>query len=224
MKMKPLPVLAASLLVVTGLVSGCSASVSVGDSTTSAAPAPDTSSSVDLTETITNDQYGFSFKYAPPFEPQEDTTFSGEGGADSANTTAVFDTEGSQIGGQYRDAFVVNVYELQAEITEDNLADAKAELENSVIPQLEQSTDDMKISEVTETTVAGKPAFSADATFTAEGKGITSTLYFVFDGNREYQVLTQAADENWDGLQPTFDAMLGSLTITGASASPSAGA
>ena len=65
--------------------------------------------------------------------------------------------------GQYRDAFVVNVYPLQTEITPDKLPDAKAELENSVIPQLEASTQDMKISEITETTVAGKPAFTADA-------------------------------------------------------------
>lgn len=196
--------------------------MSVGDSST--APAPENSSDVQLTETITNDQFGFSFMYAPPFEPQDDTSFSGEGGADSANTTAVFDTDGAQIGGQYRDAFVVNVYPLQTEITPDKLPDAKAELENSVIPQLEASTQDMKISEITETTVAGKPAFTADATFTEEGKGISSTLYFVFDGSTEYQILTQAADENWDKLQPTFAAMLNSMQITGTSASPSAGA
>ena len=93
---------------------------------------------------------------------------------------------------------------------------------HAIMSQLMESY--AEISEITETTVAGKPAFTADATFTEEGKGISSTLYFVFDGSTEYQILTQAADENWDKLQPTFAAMLNSMQITGTSASPSAGA
>ena len=48
-------------------------------------------------------------------------------------------------------------------------------------------------------------------------------MYFIFDGSVEYQILVQSAAKNWDGLQPTFDAMLQSFTLTGA-ASPSAGA
>lgn len=220
--MQRFAVLAAAALVATGLVSGCSASVSVGDDPTTQA-SPGQNAGPELTETLVNDQYGFSFKYAPPFEPRDDTSFAGEGGENSTTTEAVFDTEGSQIDGQYRDAFVVNVYPLQVEITEDNLPDAKAELENSVIPQLKQSTPGMEISSLTDTTLGGKPAFMADASFEVNGQPIKTTMYFVFDGKVEYQVLVQAAEKNWEGLQPTFDAMLQSFTLTGTTAATPSG-
>lgn len=222
--MRTFPIVAASVLLAAGMVSGCSASVSVGDTSPSPSAESSQSAGVELTETLVNDEYGFSFKYAPPFEPQDDTSFAGEGGGDSSKTEAVFDTEGSQIGGQYRDAFVVNIYPLNAEVTEDDLPAAKAELENSVIPELKSSTPGITISPLVETTLAGKPAFEADVAFDVEGQPIKSTMYFVFDGSTEYQVLVQASQKNWDGLQPTFDSMLASFTITGTSGSPSAGA
>ncbi len=218
--MRTFPVVAASVLLAAGLVSGCSASVDVG---TTPSPEATTDSGVQLTETLSNSEYGFSFMYSPPFEEQDDTSFAGEGGGDSSTTEAVFDTEGAQIGGQYRDAFVVNVYPLSTTITEENLPDAKAELENTVIPQLKASTPGITITPLVDTTVAGKPAFEADVAFDVEGEPIKSTMYFIFDGSVEYQILVQSAAKNWDGLQPTFDAMLQSFTLTGA-ASPSAGA
>ena len=195
-----------------------SASVEVGGT-----PEPSASAeTAALTETLVNDQYGFSFGYSPPFEPQAQTEFSGGGGADSTTTEAVFDTEGAQIGGQYRDAFVVNVYPLQSEVTAENLPDARVELENTVIPQLKASTPGMTVSPLADTTVAGRPAFTADVSFEVEGEPIESTMYFVFDGRTEYQILTQAAKKNWDGLQSTFESMLASFTIDTATATPTA--
>ena len=81
----------------------------------------------------------------------------------------MFDTDGTQVGGQYRDAFLVNVYELNTEITEENLDAVQAELEQSVIPQLEQSSENMQISELSPVTVSGLNGFEADATFDVEG-------------------------------------------------------
>lgn len=216
--MRGFGVMAAVVVLAVGGVSGCSASVEVGGT-----PEPTTTTGgVALTETLVNDQYGFSFGYSPPFEPQADTEFSGGGGADSTTTEAVFDTEGAQIGGQYRDAFVVNVYPLPAEVTADDLPDARAELENTVIPQLKASTPGMTVSPLTDTTVAGRPAFTADVSFDVDGQPIESTMYFVFEGKAEYQILTQAAKKNWDGLQPTFESMLASFTIDAATATPTA--
>ena len=208
----------ASLLLVVGGVGGCSASVELGSGPDRTA----SSGGVALTETIVDDRYGFSFGYSPPFEPLKDTEFSGGEGPGSTTSAAVFDTEGAEIGGQYRDAFVVNVYPLQVEVTEENLPDARAELENTVIPQLKAETPGMTFSSLTDTTLAGRPAFTADVAFDVEGEPIESRMYFIFDGRTEYQILTQAAKRNWSGLQPTFDAMLGSLTISGATATPTA--
>jgi len=221
--MKTASAVAASVLVAAGLLSGCSGSVSIGGDT-SASPTqatPDATTGVELTETLSNSEFGFSFGYSPPFEERDDASFSNEGGATTSQTFAVFDTEGSQIAGQYRDAFVVNVYPLQVEITEADLPAAKQELEQNVIPQLKASSPGMKIAPLTDSTLGGKPAFYTETTFDVEGKPIKSEMYFVFDGATEYQVLAQSAEQNWEQLKPTFDAMFSSFTLTGASASPS---
>jgi PsbP-like protein len=201
-------------------LAGCSGSAEV--STDSASPAASAEQSVpaDVT-TFTSDQYGFSFQYAPPFEEKSDVTLDAESGASSADSVAVFDTEGTQVGGQYRDAFVVNVYELNTEITADNLDQVQAELEQTVIPQLEQSSDNMQISELSPASVNGVDGFMADANFDVEGTAMTSQLYFLFDGAMEYQLLTQSATDRWTELQPTFEQMVNSFTVAAPAAAES---
>lgn len=203
--------LIAGIALIVGLA-GCSSSSSTdsagGDSASPTAEA--TTAPADM-KTYTSEKYGFSFQYAPPFEEKTDTTWEAQSDASSTDTVAVFDVEGTQVGGQYRDAFVVNTYELNTEITDENLDQVATELEQSVIPQLEQSSDDMQISELVSTEVNGLKGFQADATFTVEGTPMTSRLYFLFDGNIEYQLLTQSATDRWEELQPTFEAMVNSF-------------
>jgi hypothetical protein len=208
----------AGVALIVGL-GGCSSGAedTGGDATPTAEA---TTAPADVT-TYTSDQYGFSFQYAPPFEEQSDTTWQAQSEASSADTVAVFDVEGTQVGGQYRDAFVVNVYQLNAEITDENLEQVAAELEQNVIPQLEQSSEDMQISELVSTEVNGLKGFQADATFAVEGTPMTSTLYFLFDGNLEYQLLTQAATDRWSELQPTFDSMVNSFQVSADAATES---
>jgi hypothetical protein len=215
----------AGIALVIGL-GGCSSSSDSGSGGESASPTAEatTQAPADLT-TFTSDKYGFSFQYAPPFEEKTDTTWEAQSDASSADTVAVFDVEGTQVGGQYRDAFVVNTYQLNAEITDENLDQVAAELEQTVIPQLENSSEDMQITELVSTEVNGLKGFQADATFTVEGTPMSSTLYFLFDGNLEFQLLTQAATERWEELQPTFEQMVNSFQVSGeaaASESPAA--
>lgn len=219
--MKRIPLLAAAVLAL-GLVSGCSANVQVGDPTNSPSPSASPSTSVPsgLSETYTDDEFGFSFSYGPPFELNDTASFAGQGGGAATKTVAVFDTDGAQIEGQYRDAFVVSVYKLNTTITDENLPQAKQELESTVIPQLKQSTPGIQLTPLRDETVAGKKAFAADASFDLAGTPVKSTLYFIFDGTMEYQILVQAVEQNWTKLQPTFDKMLASFTITGAASAP----
>ena len=215
----------AGIALIVGL-GGCSSSSESGDGGESASPSAAATSEVpaDVT-TYTSDQYGFSFQYAPPFEEKSDTTWEAQSEASSADTVAVFDVDGTQVGGQYRDAFVVNTYQLNTEITDENLEQVATELEQSVIPQLEQSTDDMQISELVSTEVNGLKGYQADATFTVEGTPMTSTLYFLFDGDLEFQLLAQSATDRWSELQPTFETMVNSFQVSAdaaASESPAA--
>jgi len=217
--------LIAGIALIVGLA-GCSSSSESSSGGDSASPTAEASTAVPAdTTTYTSDQFGFSFQYAPPFEEKSDTTWEAQSEASSADTVAVFDVDGTQVGGQYRDAFVVNTYQLNTEITDENLEQVATELEQSVIPQLEQSTDDMQISELVSTEVNGLKGYQADATFTVEGTPMTSTLYFLFDGDLEFQLLAQSATDRWSELQPTFETMVNSFQVSAdaaASESPAA--
>lgn len=213
----------AGLALIVGL-GGCSsggedgAAAPEGSAAASSAPAN--------VKTYTSDKHGFSFQYAPPFEEKSDTTWEAQTDASSADTVSVFDTEGTEVGGQYRDAFVVNVYELNTEITDENLPQVATELEENVLPQLRQSSPDMEMTELVSTEVNGLKGFQADATFSVEDTPMNTTLYFLFDGDTEYQLLTQAASDRWEELRPTFDAMVNSFQVSqtagAASESPAA--
>ena len=118
-------------------------------------------------QTYTSDKYGFSFQYAPPFEQKDDTSFklravpaartrwqcSTPMGRRSAGGIAT--PSGECLRAQHR-------------ITEENLDAVQAELEQSVIPQLEQSSENMQISELSPVTVSGLNGFEADATSTSK--------------------------------------------------------
>lgn len=204
--------LTAGLLGAVMIVSGCSSD----SSSDSGQPVPEGT-------TYTSTQYGFEFTYQAPFEEQKDTEWEAESGA-STDSVAVFDTTGSRVDGQFRDAFVVNVYQLGQEIVAGDLPAVQKELESSVLPSLESSNEQMQIGDLTETEVAGLPGFTAAATFSVSDTPMTTTMYFLFNGDLEYQILEQATAENWDALQPDFQRMLDSFTVidSARSASPSA--
>jgi hypothetical protein len=187
------------------VLGGCSSGVTAGDES----PSP-----VGGAQTYSSEKYGYSFEYDAPFEQIEDARTDSEGGGSAVESVAVFDVDGTQVDGQYRDAFLVNVYALSTEITEETLDQARTELEESVLPELEQAGEGMQVGDLAETTVGGLPGFLADAEFEVSGTPMTSQLYFVFDGDTEYQLLTQSASDRWSELEPTFDRMVGSFTVS----------
>lgn len=198
-------------------LAGCSGNVEVstGGESASASPAVSEAPAGEI-QTYTDDQFGFSFDYPAPFEQMDNATMEAQTDAGPAASAAVFDTKGTVVNGTYKDAFMVSVYELGATVDESNLEAAKAELESSVIPQLESSTQDMQISELRETEVGGLPGYTADATFTSDGTPMTTSLTWVFDGDVEYQLLAQSASDQWDSLIPAFEGMLDSFRVSGA--------
>lgn len=210
------------LIAVVGLVAtiglaGCSGSADGGGSS-----APSTSASASApVQTYTSDQYGYSFQYSAPFEVKSDTTTEAETEQGAAESTAVFDTTGSQVGGQYRDAFMVSVYPLSTTVDESNIDQAATEIEQSVLPQLQQTAKNMQFGELATTDVNGVPGYQVDATYEVESTPMSSTIYFLFDGDVEYELLVQATTENWQGLQPAFAQMVDSFTVApSASGSP----
>jgi hypothetical protein len=163
------------------------------------------------TKTYTDSDYGYSFEYPASWKIQEKTSVDVSAGAASTGGVGVLDPKGAKAGGSYIDLMLVSVYKLNATVDDSLLPQLKSEIE-SILVSLEGQGDDMKVEKpLAETTAAGMKGYNVTYSFTKDGTPCTSTLYFLFDGNMEYQLTTQAANENWAADQPIFDAMIASF-------------
>ena len=162
-------------------------------------------------KTYTDPDYGYSFAYPASWQIQQDTSVDVSAGGTVAGSVGVFDPEGAKAGDTYIDLMLVSVYKLTITVGDSNLAQIKSEIE-SVLQSLEGQGGDMKRERpLTETSAAGMTGYEVTYSFTKEGVPCTSTLYFLFNGNMEYQLTTQASTENWEADQPIFKAMISSF-------------
>jgi hypothetical protein len=162
--------------------------------------------------TYTNKDFKFQLTYDSSLLT-ESTSLSSAGAAGNA---AAFDVgfvnpNGTKSSGEYRDGLVVSVYKLTQTVTADMLPLVKTELEK-ILPQLEQSLGaSTTLSALKEVDINGMKGFSSDASFTLDKIPFKATLYFLINGNLEYQVTAQASESNWDGMQSAFTAMMDSF-------------
>lgn len=198
-----LVLMASALILLLGLVgAACSSGDNGGSATTEAGGG---------VKTYTDKTFGFSFEYPEDWKLEEGNTAEVTAGGGSAGAVAVFDPDGAKVGDIYIDLMQVSVYELTIVVDESMMSDVKVELEN-VLAQLEAQSADMNMeTDLTAVTVNGMLGFEITYTFLKDGEPATSTLYFLFDGDIEYQLTTQSADEHWEANQPVFDAMVASF-------------
>ena len=162
-------------------------------------------------KTYTDADYGYSFQYPAGWEVQKGDSADVTAGGSAAGSVGVFNPDGAVAGDTYIDLAQVSVYELNVTIDESMMPAVKTEVE-AVLASLESQASDMKIVEaLTETTASGMSGFKVTYSFSKNGAPATSTLYFLFTGNIEYQVTLQAASENWEADKPLFDALLASF-------------
>jgi hypothetical protein len=166
----------------------------------------------DDAKTYTDADYGYSFKYPASWKIQEDTTVDASAGAASTGGVSVFDPKGAKVKSTYIDLMLVSVYKLTVTVDDSVFPQLKSEIE-AVLASLESQGTGMRVQEpLAQTTAAGMKGYNVTYSFTKDGTPCTSTLYFLFDGNMEYQLTTQASNENWAANQPIFDAMIASFT------------
>jgi hypothetical protein len=165
--------------------------------------------------TYTSKDYKFQLTYDGSMLTQS-TSLSSAG---AAGGTSVFDVgfvnpKGTKSSGEYRDGLIVSVYKLTQTVTDAMLPAVKTELEG-ILPQLEAALgSDAKIGSLTAVDLAGIKGFSADATFTLDKIPFKATLYFLINGNLEYQVTTQAAQDKWATMEPVFKSAMESFKAT----------
>ena len=171
----------------------------------------DDASSSSGEKTYTDEKYGYSFEYPGSWKLEEGGTADISAGGSSAASVGVYDPEGAVAEDTFIDMMQVSVYELNVTVDESLMPEIKGEVE-AVLETLESQAGGLDtLVPLAEAEVGGMSGYSVTYSFTKNGAPVTSTLYFMFSGEVEYQLTVQAADENWQADQPTFDAILDSF-------------
>lgn len=164
-------------------------------------------------QTYGNADYNVSFQYDSLFTETSDTTSQGSAGGSSVFKVGFYDEDGTTSDGEYRDGFVLNVYKLNQQVTEDMMPAAKAEIEG-LLPQLTQTFGgNAKAGELQEISTNGIQGFKADVSFTMDGVPFASTMYFLISGDVEFQITMQAAKSRWSELQPSFQHVIDTFAV-----------
>ena len=172
------------------------------------------------TTTYTNDEYGFSFDYDSGTFTESDDVSAEKAGADSAFRVAFADPDGTEVGDQKRDGFIVNVYELNANLDEFPAEQVEPELKKEIeglLPELAaglgSSATFGSLESISQDEGFG---YKVDATFDVEDTPFKSRMFFLFYGDTEYQLTFQAAEDRWSDLEPKFKEVIDSFSVTSA--------
>ncbi len=168
------------------------------------------------TTTYTNDEYGFSFDYdSGVFTESTDTSAAGSAGGDSVFKIGFFDENGTKQGDQFRDGFLINIYKLNVKIDESLMPAVADEIEK-LLPELGKAFGSgATFSDLTEVKSGNVMGFKTDSTYEMEGTPFKATMYFLFNGDIQYQLTFQAADDRWSELEPSFKQVMDTFTVTG---------
>jgi len=185
------------LPLVLGLVpAGCSAGfdLSCGETTSE-------------TKTYVDEDYGYSFQYPGDWIVQQGGTADVTAGSGSEGGVSVYDPDGAVAGDYYIDLFQVSVYELAVAVEESMMSEIKSEVE-SMLNDLEAQGGWTRTEDLSDASVNAIDGYRVTYTSTTDGTPTTSTFYFLFAGDLEYQLTLQAATENWEEKQPEFEAIV----------------
>lgn len=156
--------------------------------------------------------YGYTFDYPGGWKLVDSGTPDATSGAGAASIVTVGDPKGAKVDDTGLDLLMVQIYPLSITFDETMMPDALAALE-PLMADLQSQDPTWKVEKpLTETKVGGAPGYVTTATFDwQDGTPVRTTSYFIFSGNVEYQLVLQAAVENWTKDQAVFDAFLSSF-------------
>ena len=163
-------------------------------------------------KTYTDSASGFSFKYPAAWDIDTGATTDAHSGGTSTSSVGAYDPNGTQAGGVFIDLMVVSTYKLNITVTDDLIPSLQSEIQ-TVLDGLEGQASSIQIvAPLAQTERAGLKGYQVTYTFDKDGVPATSTLYFLFKGDMEYQVSIQAATDHWDKDQAIFAAMVAGFT------------
>jgi hypothetical protein len=204
--------------VLLGVVLGLAACDS-GSATTTGSPGstpttgnPDsTSTTVDVL-TYENADYGYSFEYPADWQLAEIDVAQSSSDGNLLGAVSVGDPNGAMVDATGLDLVMLRVYQLNYAVDESMLPDILPEIE-SVLADLQSQDQSWKLEQaLTETSVGGVPGYQTSFSFDWDADTpAKTTSYFLFAGDIEYQLVFQAASDNWEEDQAVFNAFLASF-------------
>jgi len=182
-----------------------------GDGASDGAGAEDDSGLV----VVSNEEYGFTFKYDPDVLTEQDGLSSESAGAQSVYRAGFFDESGTQSSGQYRDGFLFNVYRLNGVLDESMMPAFKKDLEDTILPQLVDSMGPStlvgELQSVEDDNLIG---YYTDVVYDIDGTPFNARLYFLINGDVEYQITFQAAQDRWAQMETAFRQVIDTFEAT----------
>jgi hypothetical protein len=169
-----------------------------------------TASACSGTKMYTDTAYGYSFAYPDDWKVKAGTTDVTAGGAVSGNV-GVYNPAGTEVDQSFVDLALIMVYNLQDAVPEPWVPSVQTELQK-VLSSLEKQTAGVNVEQpLKQAEAGGLKGYSVTYTFTKSGTPMRSTLYFLFDGTREYELNEQAAVAAWDRTKPDLDEIIASF-------------
>mgnify|MGYP001767313898 CR=1 FL=1 len=98
-----------------------------------------------------------------------------------------------------------------ARFVESMMSEIKVQVEDMLADLETQGGEWMQVEGLSDAVVGGVDGFRATYTFSTGDTPTTSTFYFLFARDIQYQLTLQAATEDWQDKQAEFDAIVASF-------------
>jgi hypothetical protein len=162
-------------------------------------------------KTYTDPTYGFSFSYPADWVLQTSGTAVDDAANVPLGAAAVFDPEGTFDGAYAVDIATVATNLSGFAFKESMLPDLKTSMEAYVADPSGPFATATIIEPLSQTTLGGLSGFKvtfSDTTDDTQDTRVIVTLYSLFSGTLEYDLVVQTATEDWQDYQATYDALL----------------
>ncbi|OFW56747.1 MAG: hypothetical protein A2133_12245 [Actinobacteria bacterium RBG_16_64_13] len=159
-------------------------------------------------KTYTDADYGYSIEYPGAWELQKGSNVDVTSGLTATNSVSVFDPDGASSGGSYIDLCEVSVYELSVTVDDSMMPDIEPQVEAVLADLASQDPSWETVEALSDTSVGGLTGFKTTVSYLMDDTPTTATLYFLFNGSIQYELMLQAATEEWDAQQTSFHAIL----------------
>ena len=170
------------------------------------------------TSTYTDPTYGFSFTYPSGWKVKSNDQAQVTSGASSKYTLGAFNPNGATAQGSFIDVMEVQLFVLDASVTESERDRVKPEVQNLFANLTKQSGDWKPVDQLTDVTYGDLWGWKMTYSFTVKDTPSYTTFYVLFHGTMEYQLLVQASAKTWDSYKTTFDTFVTSFKAGTASA------